>query len=69
MLKVYSLDLRSLSPELKADVLDKIEKAAFLVEQRWGKNGVEELRVYWDLESDFSKSPLVPKDCPCCQIS
>ena len=68
MLKVYSLDLRNLSPKRKADIVDKIEKTAFLIEQRCGKDGVEELRVYWDFESDFLESPLLPKDCPCRQI-
>ena len=68
MLKRYLVDLRELTPEEKEAVQERLEWMAFMVCERYSRQGLVALEVFWDRSEDFFASPVFPSNCHCLEI-
>lgn len=65
MAKRYIVDLRPLELTKREETYNLINGFAFMCTRILGKSGLEGASVIWDLQEDFTQSPLLPKECPC----
>lgn len=65
-MKIYDIDVHTLSAEEKAKVREQLNRLAFFVtDVLSASEGLIAIRVYWDSKEDFFSSPFFPSSCPC----
>ncbi len=68
-MKIYEVDVRTLSPEEKRKTREWLGGLAFMVTEILDTSeGMVALRVYWDSKEDFFSFLDFSSNCPCKEI-